>query len=205
VKATGASDLVELATNSGHSVPNKPSIGLYLCFAGTAKETETAPLPLQVGPASNKPARLIVEMGQFDLQATFGCCRSFAKDLENQAGPIDHLALGFFFERLLLDGSQRRIDDQQPDIMFLGERGNLFDLPLSEQTRRPDLAQFEGFPGNDIDPDGLGQAGSFFDTGVQRAKAPFPNSFRHDNQRTLAARNAAVFVAVEDAQPSSSP
>src|SRR5687768_5280826 len=88
--------------------------------------------------------------------------------------------------------------------MLFGQRRNLLDLSLAEQAGGPNLAQFERLAGNHLDPDRLGQSDRFLDSGVERAKAPFPHLFRHDNERPLAAGYAAVIAAIENAQPSSS-
>ena len=88
--------------------------------------------------------------------------------------------------------------------MFVGQRGNLFDLALAEQAGGTNLAQFEGFAGDDFNPDRLGEADRLLDAGVERAQPPFPDSFRDDNERPLAPGYSAVIAAIEDAQASSS-
>jgi hypothetical protein len=53
--------------------------------------------------------------------------------------------------------------------MFVGQPGDLLHLALAEQACRPDLAQFEGFAGGNLDPDRLGKADRFLAAGVERA------------------------------------
>ncbi len=120
VQAASAANLVEFAPDSRHPVADQPPVGFDLGFARAAEEAEAAALPLEVGPASDQASRLIVEMGQFDLQPPFGRCGPLAEDFEDQAGAVDDLALGFVLQRLLLDRSQRGIDHQQFRVMFLG-------------------------------------------------------------------------------------
>ena len=52
-------------------------------------------------------------MRKFDLQPSLGGCRSLAEDLEDQASPVDDLALELFLKVTLLDCRQRAVDDDQ--------------------------------------------------------------------------------------------
>ena len=104
----------------------------------------------------------------------------------------------------MLDRRQRGIDHQQLRILLFGERSNLFDLALAEQACWPNLAQFECPTRDDLDADRLGEPYGFLDPRLDRANGPFPNSFRHSNERAFAARYSPVIGTIEDAQPSSS-
>lgn len=157
-----------------------------------------------MSPASDQPARLIVEVRQFNLQPPFRSCRPFAEDLEDEAGAVDDLALGLFLQRLLLDRAQGRIDDEQFRFMAFGQFCNLFDLAFAEQACRADLAKLEALAADDVDPDRPGKARRFLDPGVERAQGALPGSFRYDNKGTVAARYAAIVSTIENAQPSSS-
>jgi hypothetical protein len=77
-------------------------------------------------------------------------------------------------------------------------------LALAEQAGRADLAQFEGFAADDLDPDRLSEADRFLDTGIEGPQAPLPNPFRYDNERAFAASYSPVVATIEDAQLSSS-
>ena len=94
VEGAGAGDLLELLPELGHAVADQPAVGLDLGLAGAAEEAEAAALPLEVGPAPHQPARLIVEMGELDLQPALRGRRPLAEYLEDQAGAVDHLGLG---------------------------------------------------------------------------------------------------------------
>src|SRR6185503_12277101 len=118
VQATRALHLVEFAPDPGHAIADHPPVGLDLRFAGPPKEAETAALPLEVSPASDQPARLIIEMRKLDLKPPFRGCCPFAEDLEDQPGPVDHLGADLFLEVFLLDRGQRRIDDQEPSLLL---------------------------------------------------------------------------------------
>ena len=103
MQRAGARDLVELAADLRHAVADQPPVGLDLGFAGAAEEAEAAALALEVGPAADQPARLIIEMGELDLQPAFRGRRALAENLEDQPGAVDHLGLGLLLQILLLD------------------------------------------------------------------------------------------------------
>jgi hypothetical protein len=67
MERSGPLHLLQLASNSRHSVADQPPVGLDLRFAGAAEDAEAAALPLEVGPAPNQPSRLVVEMRELDL------------------------------------------------------------------------------------------------------------------------------------------
>jgi hypothetical protein len=50
VQLAGALDLLQLFLDFGDAVADQPAIDFDLRFAGTAKEAETAALPLKMGP-----------------------------------------------------------------------------------------------------------------------------------------------------------
>jgi hypothetical protein len=143
-------------------------------------------------------------MGQLDLQTAFRSRRPFSENLEDQARTVDDLALGFFLQRLLLNGAQGRIDDEELGALSFRELRNFFDLAFSKQACRSNLPKFEAFTANDVDPDGPGQASRFLNPGIERAQHPLSDPFGHDNQRALAPRYAAVISTIENAQSSSS-
>ena len=52
-------------------------------------------------------------MRELDLKPALGGCRTLAKDFEDQARPVDDLALELFLEVALLDRRKRTINDDQ--------------------------------------------------------------------------------------------
>src|SRR3546814_12413622 len=80
------------------------TLALPICWC------EAAALPLQVGPASHQPPRLLVEMRQFDLQPPLIGRGPFPENLQDQSAPVDDLALGGLIHIALLHGAQSVAD-----------------------------------------------------------------------------------------------
>jgi hypothetical protein len=165
--------LIKLAADLGHPIADQASVGLDLGFARSAEEAETAALPLEVGPAPDQPACLLVEMGQLDLKAAFRGGRPLPKNLEDQSCPVDHLGPGLLLQILLLDRGQSGIDNEQPGPLLLRNRGNLLDLPLAEQGRGPDRAYSKRPRCDHVYPDCFGEALGLLDTSLGRPPGGF--------------------------------
>ena len=113
----GPLHLGKLLAQPRHPVADHPPVGLDLGFAGAAEKAEAAALALKVRPTANQPPRLIIEMGEFDLKPPLGRCGPLPENLQNQSRAVDDLRTELGFEISLLDGTQRRIDDDKLDIV----------------------------------------------------------------------------------------
>ncbi len=104
MQLAGADDNVELLADRVDALLNEPPVGLDLGFARAAEEAIATALALEMGPASDKPALLVAEMGELDLQPSFSRPRPPAEDLEDQAGAIEHLGVPGLLQVALLNG-----------------------------------------------------------------------------------------------------
>jgi len=157
-----------------------------------------------VGPAPDQAPGLILQVGELDLQLALGGRRPLAEYLEDQAGPVDDLGSDLVFQILLLDRGQRRVHDQQSGRFLPREPGNLVDLALAEQGRRPHRAQPERAGDDDVDADRPGQADGLLDPGVGRPPGPLPGQLGHRDERAFAASDLDRAIAVEGGQSWSS-
>ena len=140
MQTPGFAHLLQLAAQSAHALADHPSVSLDLGFTRPAEEAKATALTLQVSPAAHKPTLLVIKMRQLNLQSPFGSGGSFPENLENQPGPVDHLAGELFFQIALLDRAERAIHhDQFCTVLFAGY-ADIFDLPCPEQQVRPHFA-----------------------------------------------------------------
>ena len=89
--------------------------------------------------------------------------------------------------------------------MLFGDFGDFLRLALAEEARRTDLPEAVGPASDNVDADRRGEAGRLFHSCIERAKAPFPDPFGHDQQGPLSASHATVVSTIEYTQPSSPP
>ena len=133
MKRTGFLDAFKLAFDAGDAFLNEAAVSLELAFTRAAKEAEAAALALQMGPGADQTALLVLQMGQFDLQRAFTRGGAPAKDLEDEAGAIEHLGTPFLLEIALLDGRELGVDDDEFGLRLLHHLGDFGHLAGTEQ------------------------------------------------------------------------
>ena len=207
MEAPRPADLIEFTAQAGHAVADHAPVGFDLGFARTAEEAETAALPLKVGPAADQSSGLVVKVGQFDLQATFRRRRPLPENLEDQAGPVDHLALQLFFQIALLDRGERAIDDDQFSLALGAGNVDVLDLPFPEQGASPRLADRDGDGIDHFQPDGESKTARFFQARgrIDRGSSPAPEFRIHDQGPRSAAYIFAIVVKKTQSSSPSSP
>ncbi len=100
-----------------------------------AAQADPALLALQVGPAPHQAGGQVLELGQLHLQLAFKGARPLGKDIEDQAGAIQHPAGEHPFQVTFLAGRQGVVEDHH--VRFLQHRGLVDFLGLAaahEQT-----------------------------------------------------------------------
>ena len=83
------------------TVADQPAVGLELRLAGTA-QADTALLPLKVGPAADQARGQMLQLGQLDLQLALVALGALRKDVEDQAGTVEHPHIQALFQIALL-------------------------------------------------------------------------------------------------------
>jgi hypothetical protein len=186
MQTAGAPHVFQFATNFGDALANQPTVGLDLGFARTAEKSEPAALALQMGPAAHKPASLVGEMGQLDLQPAFACMRAFAEDLENKRRAVEHFRIPRFLQIALLHGRERRVHDD--DIRFECARlgGDLIHLAFANQCCRSRLGKRNDVLGENGEADRGGETHRFGEARLgipPRARRLAPLGFDVQNER----------------------
>ena len=179
-----ALDLFESLLEQFDALFEQPAIAFDLRLARTAEKAEAAALPLKVGPRADKPALLIVEMGEFDLQNAFTRHRAFAEDFEDQCRTVKHLGAGLGLEIALLHRAEGDIDEQQLDFALLDFLLDLFDMARADEGRRLDLTDFDDFRKHQLHPDRLRQAFEFGLAHLDRMTGRYPAHVGDDQPDT---------------------
>ncbi len=153
-----AFDLAELCFDLGKTFLDHPPVRFELRFAGAAKKTEAAALPLEMGPGPDQTAFLIRQMCVLDLQRAFARTRTPAKDFEDQAGAIKHLGAPSLFQIALLHRRERAVHHHDASFVGFNETGDLLDLAFAEIRRRAQGAEHHDAGLCHVEIDGAGKA-----------------------------------------------
>ena len=184
LQSAGAAHVGELGLQGDDTIDQQTPVGLNLGFTRSAEETEAAALAFEVGPGADQTRALIVEPGQFDLQAAFARAGAAAKDLQDKTCAVDDLNPPGPFQVALLDGRQSVVDGDEINALFLANRRDLLDLALAEQSRRQGGAQWRDQTVPDIQFERSGQSDGFFETRGRRTR-PRALMRRVDDHRRL--------------------
>src|SRR5262245_31160856 len=101
----------ELVLEDFDALAQELPVGFKLGFARTP-QSDTASLPLEVGPSSHEAGRKVLELGKLDLQLTLmGMC-TLREDVQYQAHAIHDPALQAALEIALLHGREFVVEDR---------------------------------------------------------------------------------------------
>ena len=89
-----------------------------------------------MSPATNQPGGKMIKLCQFDLQFAFRTLRTLRKDVEDQAGSINHAALQRTLQIALLSGRQRVIENDKIGFVCSNLGRYFLDLALAGVGRR---------------------------------------------------------------------
>src|SRR5262245_46390422 len=118
-------------------------------------------------------------MRKLDLQRSFPRMRPSPEDFEDQSGSVKDLGVPRLLEVALLNGRQRTVHHHDSSHVGFDQCGDLVDLALSNESRRPDLANRNDTGADNGEIDGTCQTCSLFALGLRRAKsqaAAFPRT-----------------------------
>ena len=135
-------------------LPDHATVTLQLGFTRTA-QTNTALLAFKVSPAAHQTSGQMVKLSQLDLQLAFKGAGAQGKNIEYQAGTVDHALLERIFKIFLLTRAEVVIDQNKVGFHLLYKLGKLikFALRLSENAGWPFAARQSRCPASSAPAD----------------------------------------------------
>src|SRR5258708_27535468 len=107
MELSGAFDALQVALDLGDALSDQAAVGFDLGSPRAAQEAEAAALAFEMGPGSDQPAALVIQVGEFYLQRAFAGVGTPPEDFQDQAGAVEHLGVPRLLQVALLDRRQR--------------------------------------------------------------------------------------------------
>ncbi len=181
LQPAGAAHVLELALELDDALGQKPPVGLDLGLTRAAKEAEAAALALKVGPGPYKTRALVGQPRQFDLQPALARAGPATEDLQDQAGPVDHLGLPRLLQIALLHRREGVVDHHYMGVACAAEGGDLVGLALAEQRSRRDRPEHRDHGVAHVQIERLGETDSLGEALLRRPQVPRPTPDRVDD------------------------
>ena len=122
----------QLFLDARDAVLHPATIGFKLGFTVTA-HADAALLSGQVTPEPCQARQEMLQLRELNLELAFASPGALSKDVENQRGPIQHLALENFFEIAALGGRQIVIEDHRVHVVLLALRCEFIRLAAADE------------------------------------------------------------------------
>ncbi len=125
-------DFFELAADSGNAILDAAAIGFELRLAVTA-HADAAFLARQMSPEPGEPREQVLELGEFNLELAFAGARALGKDVEDERGAIEYLALEDFLEIAALRRGKLVVKDDGIDVVLSALAGEFAGLAGADE------------------------------------------------------------------------
>ena len=102
------------------------------------------------------------QLGQLHLQLAFMAVGTLGKDVQDQAGAVNHPPPQCTLQVALLHRAQRMVDQDQVGFGGVGSGAHFFQLATADQDRRVGTVNPRGDGGGDAGPGRAGQIDKFF-------------------------------------------
>jgi len=135
----------------------KPAVGFQLGFTRAA-QADAAFLPFQVCPAAHQAGGQVAQLRQFHLQLAFVRACPLRKNIQNQAGAVEHATLDRLFEVSFLNRRQGRVHQHQVGVQFLNAVSQF--VRLARADIKPGIGRLAG-GGEHVQHFGPGRTGQF--------------------------------------------
>jgi hypothetical protein len=164
---------IELTFQPGDPLADQPAVDFKLAFTRPTEEPEPAPLAFEMRPRPHEARPLVGERRELDLQPALMGARPRAEDLEDQTRAIDDLRLPTPLEVTLLHRAERRIDDDEPDLIFADQLAEGFKGAAAQQAARARTGDARELGADDVQADRLGEPDCFFEPSFDRTAGIF--------------------------------
>ena len=132
---TMRADPLEVLLEPLDLIADQPAVGFELSFAGTAR-ADRALHAFEVRPLTGQPRQQVLMLGERDLDRAFAGSRALRKDIQNQRGAVDDLAVESFLEIALLGGRELVVADHDGGAEVVAHGGDLLNLALADPGAR---------------------------------------------------------------------
>jgi hypothetical protein len=112
------------------SSPRQPAVGLELRLARAARPDPTSE-PLEMLPHAAHPREVVLELGELDLELSFGRHRVLGEDVEDELRPVDDTQLELVLEPPLLARVEIVVHDQRLGVRVADGTAELGKLSLA--------------------------------------------------------------------------
>ena len=176
-------DDLEFPGNAADAVLHPAAVGFQLRFAVTA-HADAALLPGQVTPKTGEPRQQMLELGQLDLQLAFAGSGALGEDIEDERGPVEHLAFEDSFQVAALGRGKLIVENDGVNLMVAAESGELSRLAAANESGGHRGFQFLRAVAEDLRARGRGEFTEFFE-GILEVPGGAVFEFQTDEKYSL--------------------
>ena len=158
-----AADGIEVADDTVDAFLGFAAVGFELGFTFAAAHADAAGLAGKVGPEAGEAGQQVLELGKLDLEFAFAGAGALGKDIKDEGGAVQDLALEGFFEVAGLGGGKFVVEDDGIDVVIAAELGEFGGFAFADVGGGVGVFEFLGGGAGDFTAGGLGEFGELLE------------------------------------------